>query len=237
MKIKDLLYEGKAKKVFSTENERYVVVEYKDDATAFNGVKKAKFEKKGEINNKISSFIFQLLKNEGVKTHFVERLADREQLVEKVDIIPLEVVVRNVVAGSLQKRTGLTEGTVIEPAIVEFYYKNDDLGDPLLNQNHIIGLLDIITYKELNYLTKETNHVNKILSKFFESKGISLIDFKLEFGYNMDGEVVLADEVSPDTCRLWDIKTKKKLDKDVFRFELGNLTESYTSICERLEIK
>ena len=233
MKTINLLYEGKAKKIYSTESEDLVVVEYKDDATAFNGEKKSSFEEKGAINNKITTQIFKYLNENGVKTHFVKKLSEREQLVKKVNIIPLEVVVRNVVAGSLKRRTGLTEGAEILPSLVEFYYKDDDLGDPLLNKGHI-KLLNLASRKELMILEDAARKINVLLRNFFEAKDIIIVDFKLEFGYDMNNEIILADEISPDTCRLWDATTKKKLDKDGFRFDLGNLTESYKFIEKRL---
>ena len=235
METINLLYEGKAKKVYSVQDEKHVLVEFKDDATAFNGVKKAKFKNKGITNNKLSSHIFQILEKNNIKTHFLEQLSDRTQLVKKVEIIPLEVVARNVVAGSLLKRTGLPEGATVDPVIVEFYYKRDDLGDPLLNESHI-DLLNIISPDRLRELEFEARKINDILCEFFKSKSLRLVDFKLEFGYDYNGDIILADEISPDTCRLWDSETNQKFDKDVFRFGLGDLTESYAAISERLGV-
>jgi phosphoribosylaminoimidazole-succinocarboxamide synthase len=228
-----LLYEGKAKRIYETDHGQVVWVQYKDDATAFNGEKKDKITGKGELNNQISSLLFQVLNQAGVKSHFMKKLSATEQLVKKVDILPLEVVVRNTVAGSLAKRTGLEEGTQLSHTLVEFYYKNDDLGDPLLNTDHIREL-NLATPEQIETMKEEALSVNRVLEKQFSDHGIVLVDFKLEFGLTPDGELLLADEVSPDTCRLWDAKTMEKFDKDVFRRDLGDLTTAYREILTRL---
>ncbi|QUG42966.1 phosphoribosylaminoimidazolesuccinocarboxamide synthase [Psychrobacillus sp. INOP01] len=228
-----LLYEGKAKQLFETEDEDILFVSYKDSATAFNGEKKENIDGKGILNNKITTILFEQLKSKGIESHFVEKISDNEQLVRKVDIIPLEVVVRNIAAGSLSKRLGIEEGTPLKHTIVEFYYKDDDLGDPLLTNAHI-ELLALATPKEIETLQSMALEINKVLQPIFKEIGVTLIDFKLEFGKTVDGEILLADEISPDTCRLWDDKTNNKLDKDVFRRNLGSLTEVYEIILSRL---
>ncbi|PLT27498.1 phosphoribosylaminoimidazolesuccinocarboxamide synthase [Peribacillus deserti] len=228
-----LLYEGKAKKIYSTEDEKVVWIEYKDSATAFNGVKKAEIAGKGVLNNEITSLLFLKLDEAGIPSHFIKKLSDREQLVQKVDIIPLEVVVRNFSAGSLAKRLGIEEGIQFKQPIIEFYYKDDSLGDPLIIDAHIREL-EIASTDELIKLKEHAVKVNAVLSSFFEGVGIRLIDFKLEFGKTAEGNILLADEVSPDTCRLWDLETNEKLDKDVFRRDLGSLTEAYENILTRL---
>ncbi|WP_044894275.1 phosphoribosylaminoimidazolesuccinocarboxamide synthase [Bacillus alveayuensis] len=228
-----LLYEGKAKKIYQTNENDVLYVVYKDSATAFNGEKKAEINGKGILNNEISSLLFEMLKEKGIPTHFIQRISSREQLVKRVSIIPLEVVVRNVVAGSLSKRLGLKEGTEIKKPIIEYYYKNDDLGDPFINQAHI-ELLEIATKEQLAKMEEIALKVNDILTKYFAEREVRLIDFKLEFGVAEDGTILLADEISPDTCRLWDAKTNEKLDKDVFRRDIGNLTDAYTEILKRL---
>ncbi|MEB3751883.1 phosphoribosylaminoimidazolesuccinocarboxamide synthase [Geobacillus sp. FSL W8-0032] len=228
-----LLYEGKAKKIYATDEPDVLWVEYKDSATAFNGEKKATIAGKGRLNNEISSLLFTKLKEAGVANHFIEKLSPTEQLVRRVTIIPLEVVVRNVVAGSLAKRLGLAEGTPLETPLVEFYYKNDDLGDPLLVEDHI-AILKLASREEIVWLKSEVLKVNDVLRAHFAERKVRLIDFKLEFGRTADGAILLADEVSPDTCRLWDAETNEKLDKDVFRRDLGSLTEAYEVILERL---
>ncbi len=228
-----LLYEGKAKRLYATDKEDILFVEYKDSATAFNGEKKAEIAGKGTLNNRITSLLFEKLKESGIESHFVEQLSDHEQLVKKVDIIPIEVVVRQVAAGSLAKRLGLVEGVELARPIVEFYYKDDDLGDPLINEEHI-ELLNIASRDEVKALYEKSLHVNKVLTKFFKEIGVILVDFKLEYGRDEAGNVLLADEISPDTCRLWDEKTKQKLDKDVFRRDLGQLTDAYEIILSRL---
>ena len=228
-----LVYEGKAKRLYETEDPDVLRVEYKDSATAFNGVKKAEIEGKGQLNNEISSLIFKRLAEKGVKSHFIRKISEREQLVRRVEIIPLEVVVRNVVAGSLAKRLGLEEGTPAGQPIVEFYYKKDELGDPLITEDHV-RLLGIASSEDLQFLRKQALAVNESLKALFAEIGVRLVDFKLEFGRGRDGAILLADEISPDTCRLWDRATNEKLDKDVFRRDLGSLTEVYQEILNRL---
>lgn len=229
-----LLYEGKAKKIYSTEDPNIVLIQYKNSITAFNGQKKEEIEGKGELNNRISSQILQLLTEKNIPNHFIKVVSPTEQLVKKVEIIPLEVVVRNIVAGSLAKRVGLPEGTNMMEPLVEFYYKNDDLGDPLLTNEHI-KLLNLISEIELEKLRNIALKINDILIEFFKGIHVNIVDFKLEFGKDVDGEILLADEISPDTCRLWDMNTKKKLDKDVFRRNLGSLTEAYQNILSRMK--
>lgn len=231
--MRELLYEGKAKRIFKTDDEQTVLIEYKDSATAFNGQKKADITGKGRLNNEITSLLFLKLKEQGIESHFIERISEIEQLVKRVTIIPLEVVVRNIAAGSLSKRLGIEEGKALTKPLVEFYLKNDDLGDPLLTTDHIYEL-NIATEEELTVLKEKALKINTVLSSFFNELGINLIDFKLEFGKDADGSILLADEISPDTCRLWDKKTNEKLDKDVFRRDLGSLTEAYETILARL---
>jgi phosphoribosylaminoimidazole-succinocarboxamide synthase len=231
--MRELLYEGKAKRIFKTDDEQTVLIEYKDSATAFNGQKKADITGKGRLNNEITSLLFLKLKDQGIQSHFIERLSETEQLVKRVNIIPLEVVVRNIAAGSLSKRLGIEEGKELTKPLVEFYLKNDDLGDPLLTVDHIYEL-NIATEEELTILKEKALKINTVLSSFFNELGINLIDFKLEFGKDAQGSILLADEISPDTCRLWDKKTNEKLDKDVFRRDLGSLTEAYETILARL---
>jgi phosphoribosylaminoimidazole-succinocarboxamide synthase len=229
----ELLYEGKAKRIFSTDDEQTVLIEYKDSATAFNGQKKADITGKGRLNNEITSLLFLKLQEQGIPSHFIKRISETEQLVKRVTIIPLEVVVRNIAAGSLSKRLGIEEGKELTKPLVEFYLKNDDLGDPLLTNDHI-DELNIATKEELTILKEKALKINTVLSSFFNELGINLIDFKLEFGKDAEGSILLADEISPDTCRLWDKKTNEKLDKDVFRRDLGSLTEAYENILARL---
>lgn len=229
----NMIYEGKAKKVYSTEDSDKVVIYYKDDATAFNGEKKGQIEDKGVFNNTITSTIFTLLESKGVKTHFIKKLSDREQLCKKVDIIPLEVIVRNVAAGSMAKRLGLEEGLKLNTTVFELSYKNDDLGDPLINDYHAVAI-GATTFDELETIYAMTSNINNILKDFFINQNVKLIDFKLEFGKTKDGEIVLADEISPDTCRFWDAKTNEKLDKDRFRRDLGNVKEAYTEMLKRI---
>ena len=233
MKKLEQLYEGKAKKIFKTDDESKVIVHYKDDATAFNGEKKDTIMEKGVLNNTITAIIFEMLEKAGIKTHFIEKLNDREQLCQKVDIIPLEVIIRNEAAGSMAKRYGLEEGTELKVTVLELSYKRDDLGDPLMNDYHAVAM-GITTFDELNAIYSVASQVNDLLKAFFLKLGIKVIDFKLEFG-KQNGEIYLADEISPDTCRFWDIETGKKLDKDVFRRNLGNLTDTYKELLERLE--
>jgi len=233
MKKLEQLYEGKAKKIFKTDDEKKVIVHYKDDATAFNGEKKDTITEKGVLNNTITAIIFEMLEKAGVKTHFIEKLNDREQLCRKVEIIPLEVIVRNEAAGSMAKRYGLQEGTPLKVTVLELSYKRDDLGDPLMNDYHAVAM-GLTSFKELQGIYSVASQVNDLLKAFFLKLGIKVIDFKLEFG-KQNGDVFLADEISPDTCRFWDIETGKKLDKDVFRRNLGNLTDTYKELLERLE--
>ena len=228
-----LLYEGKAKRLYATEDSNILFVEYKDSATAFNGEKKEEIAGKGVLNNRITTLIFEKLKSNGIASHFVKRISDHEQLVRKVEIIPIELVVRNIAAGALANRLGLEEGTPLKRPIVEYYYKNDDLGDPHISTEHI-DVLGIATPEEVQALYDGGLRVNEVLRPLFAEIGVELIDFKLEFGRDAEGNVLLADEISPDTCRLWDAKTKQKLDKDVFRRNLGNLTEVYEIILTRL---
>lgn len=228
------LYEGKAKKVFKTDTEDVLIVDYKDDATAFNGVKKGTIVGKGVINNKMSNYVMQLLEKEGVPTHFVEELSDRETAVKKVEIVPLEVIVRNVSAGSFAKKLGIEEGRKLLCPTLEFSYKDDALGDPMINSYYALAI-GAATKEEIDAITKYAFKVNEVLLKYFESIGIELIDFKIEFG-RYHGQIILADEISPDTCRLWDINTHEKLDKDRFRRDLGNVEDAYKEVFKRLGI-
>lgn len=228
-----LLYEGKAKQLFATEDPEIVYVQYKNSATAFNGEKKQEIDGKARLNNQITSILFNKLSEQGIPSHFVKQLSDTEQLVRKVNIIPLEVVVRNIAAGSLAKRLGFEEGLKLARPIVEFYYKDDALGDPLLTDAHI-ALLDLATPQEQQQLEHLALEVNDKLLVIFDDIGVQLVDFKLEFGRTASGDILLADEISPDTCRLWDKETNQKLDKDVFRRNLGNLTDGYSIILSRL---
>ncbi len=228
----EMLYEGKAKKIYATDKEDEVIVYYKDDATAFNGEKKGQIEDKGELNNSITSMIFEMLNREGIKTHFIKKLNEREQLCKKVEIVPLEVIVRNVAAGSMAKRLGLEEGYELKTTVFELSYKDDSLGDPLINDYHAVGI-GATTFEELDKIYEMTSKINEILKEFFIKQNIRLIDFKLEFGrYN--GEIILADEISPDTCRFWDALTGEKLDKDRFRRDLGNVKDAYVEILNRI---
>jgi len=227
------LYEGKAKKVFATEDPEVVIVDYKDDATAFNGKKKGTIRGKGVINNRMSNYIMKQLEIEGVPTHLVEELSDRETAVKKVSIVPLEVIIRNVAAGSFLKRMGVAEGTDLLCSILEFSYKCDELDDPFINDDYALAL-GLATQDELNTIKTYTHKVNEVLQKFFLSIGIRLIDFKIEFGRLSNGSIILADEISPDTCRLWDIKTNEKLDKDRFRRDLGGTEEAYQEVMKRI---
>ncbi len=227
------MYEGKAKKVFATDNADYCIVSYKDDATAFNGLKKGTILGKGVINNRVTNHLMRLLEKNGVPTHYVEELNDRETLVKKVAIVPLEVIVRNIAAGSLSKRLGLPEGVKMKRTVLEFCYKNDDLGDPMVNQYHILAM-EWATEEELKLISDYSLKINKILSDYLKEANIELIDFKLEFGKTKDGQIVLADEISPDTCRFWDSTTHEKLDKDRFRRDLGGVEDAYQEIMRRL---
>ncbi|HGS9602408.1 TPA: phosphoribosylaminoimidazolesuccinocarboxamide synthase [Clostridioides difficile] len=231
-----LLYEGKAKQVYSTDNENEYVVYYKDDATAFNGEKKAEISSKGILNNKISTIIFEMLKENNINTHFIKSLSDREMLVKKVEILPLEVIVRNIAAGSICKRVGLEEGVVFDEPIFEISYKNDAYGDPMLNDDYAVAM-KLATREELKFLREETLKINELLKAFFLKLNLKLVDFKIEFGKDSEGNIILADEVSPDTCRLWDVNTNKKLDKDRFRKDLGDLVEGYTEVLSRMNNK
>ena len=233
MEKKEQLYEGKAKKVFATDDPNLVIVSYKDDATAFNGEKKGTIAGKGAINNVMSNHMFQLLEQQGVPTHYVEQLNDRETVVKKVSIVPLEVIVRNISAGSFAKRYGVEEGIVFDEPTFEFSYKNDDLGDPLMNDYHAIAL-KLATREEIELIKSMTFKVNDVMKQYFDTLNVTLVDFKLEFGKTADGTIVLADEISPDTCRLWDKTTGEKLDKDRFRRDMGGVEEAYQEIMKRV---
>lgn len=230
---KEMLYEGKAKKVYATDKADEVIVYYKDDATAFNGEKKGQISNKGVLNNSITSIIFEMLKESGIRTHFIEKLNDREQLCKRVEIVPLEVIVRNIAAGSMSKRLGVPEGTDLKTTVFETSYKNDDLGDPLINDYHAVAL-GLTTFEELKEIYAVTEKINNLLKEFFAAQGVTLVDFKIEFG-RLNGEIYLADEISPDTCRLWDSETGEKLDKDRFRRDLGNVEEAYKEIFSRIQ--
>ena len=236
MEKREQLYEGKAKKVFATEDPQLLIVQYKDDATAFNGLKKGTIVGKGIINNQMSNRLMAMLESEGVPTHFVRELSQRETLVKKVSIVPLEVIVRNIAAGSFSKRYGVEEGVVFDQPTIEFSYKNDELGDPLLNTKHALAL-KVATPEEIETIERYSLKINEVLKSCWLSCGVILVDFKLEFGRLADGTIVLADEISPDTCRLWDSKTHEKLDKDRFRRDLGGVEEAYAEIMKRLETK
>lgn len=229
----DLLYEGKAKKIYRTSDEDVVWIQYKDSATAFNGEKKAEITGKGRLNNEITSLLFEKLKQAGIESHFIEKLSDTEQLVKQVTIIPLEVVVRNIIAGSLATRLGMEEGIELEKAFVEFYYKDDDLGDPIITEDHI-QILKVATPEQVEILKEKALKINEVLINHFRECNVRLVDFKLEFGLTKEGEILLADEISPDTCRLWDMETNEKFDKDVFRRNIGDLTEAYSKVLKRL---
>lgn len=233
MEKKELLYEGKAKKVYKTDDDNLYIVDYKDDATAFNGLKKGQIAGKGVVNNKMSNFLMTIMEKKGIPTHFVEELSDRETLVKKVTIVPLEVIVRNIAAGSFSKRLGVEEGTPLKTTVLEFCYKDDALGDPLINDYHAMAL-GIATREELDAIADMTFKVNEILIEYFKTINIELVDFKIEFGRTPDGKIILADEISPDTCRLWDAETHEKLDKDRFRRDLGNVEQAYEEVFKRL---
>ncbi len=234
MKQLEMLYEGKAKQVFRTDDPDKIIIHYKDAATAFNNIKKATIDNKGVLNNAISTIIFKELQKAGVKTHYIETINDRDQICRKVNIIPLEVIVRNIIAGSMAQRLGIEEGTVPGNVIYDICYKKDELGDPLINDHHAVAL-GAATYDELKEIYAMTAKINEVLKALFLKMNIRLVDFKIEFGKTMDGEIVLADEVSPDTCRLWDVDTNEKLDKDRFRRDLGKVREAYEEILSRLE--
>lgn len=227
------LYEGKAKKVYATDDNVLVIVSYKDDATAFNGLKKGTIEGKGVINNKMSNFLMQILEKEGVKTHFVKELSERDTLVKRVTILPLEVIIRNISAGSFAKHYGVKEGIVFTEPTIEFSYKNDELGDPLLNEYHALAL-GLATKAEIALVKSMAFKINEVLKAYFKKLNVTLVDFKIEFGKTVDGEIVLADEISPDTCRFWDSTTGEKLDKDRFRRDLGGVEDAYQEMMRRL---
>ena len=229
---KEQLYEGKAKKVYATGDPDLVIVDYKDDATAFNGLKKGTITGKGVINNRMSNYLMGLLAEQGIETHFVEELSERRTLVKHVEIVPLEVIMRNVVAGSLSKRTGLPEGELPKKPVLELYYKSDELGDPMINSDHALAF-GWATEKELAVIEDTARKVNDILKKFFAGVGVDLVDFKIEFG-RYKGKIILADEISPDTCRFWDSKTKEKLDKDRFRRDMGGAEDAYKEMMRRI---
>ncbi len=233
MEKKELIYEGKAKKVWSTQDDALCIVDYKDDATAFNGLKKGTIQGKGAINNRVSNFMMQLLEKEGVPSHFVEELSERETLVKKVSIVPLEVIIRNISAGSFAKNYGVEEGIVFEEPTIEFSYKNDDLGDPLINAYHAVAL-HLATKEEIEQIKAMAFKTNEVMKAFFKKLNIDLVDFKLEFGRLSDGSIVLADEISPDTCRFWDSTTHEKLDKDRFRRDLGGVEAAYEEMLKRI---
>ena len=233
MEKREQMYEGKAKKVFATDDERYCIVSYKDDATAFNGLKKGTILGKGVVNNRVTNHLMKLLGKNGIPTHFVEEISDRETVVKKVKIVPLEVIVRNIAAGSLAKRLGLEEGTKMKRTVLEFCYKDDDLGDPMVNEYHILAM-EYATPEQLKLISDYSLKINKILSDYLKDVNIELIDFKLEFGIDCDGNLVLADEISPDTCRFWDSVTHEKLDKDRFRRDLGGVEDAYKEVITRL---
>lgn len=233
MEKMQMLYEGKAKKLFATDMPNYCIISYKDDATAFNGLKKGVVSGKGIINNKITDYLMSILEKNGIPTHFVKELSKRETLVKHVDIIPLEILVRNIAASSLSKRLGLPEGTKMKQPVIEFCYKKDELGDPMINESHILAM-GFATKEELSLITQYALKINQILKEFFLSVKVKLVDIKLEFGRDLDGNVILADEISPDTCRLWDSITNEKLDRDRFRRDLGNVEEAYGEIFDRV---
>ena len=233
MEKKEMLYEGKAKRVFATDNPEVLLVDYKDDATAFNGLKKGTIAGKGAINNRVTNYMMQILEKEGVPTHFVEELSDRQTLVKKVSIVPLEVIIRNISAGSFAKRYGVEEGIVFSEPTIEFSYKNDDLGDPLINSYHAFAL-GLATWEEIETIKNMAFKVNEVMKAYFKKLNVDLVDFKLEFGKLSDGKIVLADEISPDTCRFWDSDTHEKLDKDRFRRDMGNVEDAYAEMMKRI---
>lgn len=233
MKKLEQVYEGKAKKVFKTDDPNLFIVDYKDDATAFNGLKKGTIADKGIINNKVTNHLMKMLETKGIPTHFVEQISDRETIVKKVKIVPIEVIVRNIAAGSLSKRLGLPEGTKLKSTVLEYCYKDDSLGDPMINDYHALAM-GLATKEELAKIADYSFKINDILTEYLKDLGIELIDFKLEYGKTDDGTIILADEISPDTCRFWDSKTGEKLDKDRFRRDLGNVEDAYKEILKRL---
>lgn len=228
-----LLYEGKAKQLYECEDEDEIYVHYKNSATAFNGMKKEEFDKKGILNNTITSFIFEYLEENGIETHFIKKVNETDQICRRVKIIPLEVITRNIVAGSMAKKYGLEEGRKLKRAVFEMSYKNDDLNDPLINDDHVLAL-EIVTEDELNYIKSQTKKINKLLKEFFLKADLVLVDFKIEFGRTAEGKIILADEISPDTSRLWDVNTMTKLDKDRFRRDLGSVIEAYEEVLRRI---
>ncbi len=232
MEKREQLYEGKAKKVYATDNPDVVVVDYKDDATAFNGLKKGTIAGKGSINNRVSNMLFQALEKRGIATHYIKEISPRETYVKKVEIVPVEVIIRNIAAGSMSKRLGVAEGSKLNCTVLEYCYKNDELGDPMINDYHILAM-ELATADELRTISDYAFKVNEFLTDFFKQLGIILVDFKLEFG-RYKGEVILADEISPDTCRFWDAKTGQKLDKDRFRRDLGDVEQAYEEILRRV---
>lgn len=234
MEIKEMIYEGKAKKVFATDNADQVLVSYKDDATAFNGEKKGTIVGKGVVNNRMTNYLMKMLEGKGIPTHFVEEINDRDTIVKKVEIVPLEVIIRNKACGSFSKRYGVAEGTELKMPTIEFSYKDDDLGDPLINRYHALAL-GLASEEEINEIERLAFLVNENLIAFFKTIDIELVDFKLEFG-RFHGQIVLADEISPDTCRLWDIHTHDRLDKDRFRRDMGDVEEAYIEVFKRLGI-
>ena len=236
MEKKEMLYEGKAKKIYATDKADEYIIHYKDDATAGNGVKHDQFEGKGVLNNTISGIIFDMLEEAGIKTHMIEKLNERDIRVKKVTIFPLEVIVRNITTGSFCKRLGAPEGIVLDEPIFEISYKNDDYGDPLINEDHAVAL-KLITRDEYAYVKSTTLKINELLKQFFLKFNLKLVDFKIEFGKTDDGEILLADEISPDSCRLWDVDTNQKYDKDVFRQDIGDLIETYKAVLARMQAK
>ncbi|MDR2201388.1 MAG: phosphoribosylaminoimidazolesuccinocarboxamide synthase [Clostridiales bacterium] len=235
MKKTELIYEGKAKKVWATPDPDVVIVDYKDDATAFNGLKKGTIAGKGVVNNRMSNHMFRILAREGVPTHYIEELSARETAVKRVQIVPLEVIIRNVAAGSMSKRLGIAEGTALRCPVLEYSYKNDDLGDPMINDYHALAM-GLCTGDELKTIAGYAFKVNEIMLAYFKKLNVDLIDFKIEFGRDKDGKIILADEISPDTCRFWDSATKEKLDKDRFRRDMGGVEEAYAEMMKRLGI-
>ncbi|MEM1483387.1 phosphoribosylaminoimidazolesuccinocarboxamide synthase [Oscillospiraceae bacterium PP1C4] len=233
MKKLEQLYEGKAKKVFATDDANAYIVEYKDDATAFNGLKKGTISEKGIINNKVSNFLMKMLSEHGIPTHLIEEISDRETIVKKVTIVPIEVIVRNIAAGSLSKRLGLPEGQKLSKTVLEYSYKDDELGDPMINDYHVFAM-ELATPEELKTIAGYAFKINEILTNYLKDINIELIDFKLEFGKTADGTIILADEISPDTCRFWDSKTGEKLDKDRFRRDMGGVEDAYREVMKRL---
>ncbi|MDR2133149.1 MAG: phosphoribosylaminoimidazolesuccinocarboxamide synthase [Clostridiales Family XIII bacterium] len=234
MEKREQLYEGKAKKVFKTDDPELLIVSYKDDATAFNGQKKGRIADKGVVNNIMSNILFGILEDAGVPTHLVKQLSDRETLVKRVRILPLEVIIRNVAAGSFSKRYGVEEGSPLARTVLEFSYKNDALGDPLINDDHILAL-ELASEADLARVRDHAFKVNEVMKGFFRARGLKLIDFKIEFGVDSKGTILLADEISPDTCRLWDVETNEKMDKDRFRRDLGKVEETYRAVLDRVK--